>query len=92
MSKETFLYICNRLSGTLVRQDTVMRCAISVQQRVAITLWCLATPAEYRTISHLFGVAWSSVCKIVHKTCSAIVDVFLKEYISFQLVGTWIKQ
>ncbi|XP_065892383.1 uncharacterized protein [Dysidea avara] len=83
MSKETFLYICRRLSGVLIRQDTVMRRSISVQQRVAITLWCLATPAEYRTISHLFGVARSSVCEIVHETCNAIVDVLLKEYIKF---------
>jgi len=57
-----------------------MHRAISVQQRVAIRLWCIAIPAKYRTISHLFGVAWSSVCKI---TCRAIVDVFLKEYIQF---------
>jgi len=68
ISKETFLYICNRLSGALVRQDTVMHRAISVHQRVAITLWCLATPAKYRTISHLLSVARSSVCEIVHET------------------------
>ena len=60
-----------------------MRRPISVQQSVAITLWCLATPAEYRTISQLCGVARSSVCEIVHETCRAIVNVLLKEYINF---------
>ena len=83
MSKETFLYICSRLSGVLIRQDTVMHHSISVQQRVAITLWCLPPPAEYCTISHLLGVARPSVCEIVHETRSAILDVLLKEYMKF---------
>ena len=60
-----------------------MRCCISVQKHVAITLWCLATPAEYQTVGHLFGVSRSSVCEIVHETCSAIVSVLLKTYIKF---------
>lgn len=29
----------------------------SVEQRVAIAIWCLATPCEYQTVGHLFGVA-----------------------------------
>lgn len=60
-----------------------MRQSISVQQRVAITLWCLATPTEYRTIAHLFGVTRSTVCEIVHKTCLAIVESLI--------MGTYIK-
>ena len=48
-----------------------------------ITLWCLATCGEYRTIAHLLGVARSTVCVIVHDTCMAIVDVLLKRYIQF---------
>ena len=60
-----------------------MRKAISVQRRLTITPWCLATPAEYRTISHLFGVARSSVCEIVQETCLAIVDSLLNVYIRF---------
>ena len=56
---------------------------VSVEKRVAIALWFLATPAEYRTIAHLFGVARSTVCEIVHKTCQAIVTVLLRKYIKF---------
>ena len=65
------------------REDTQFRQCIGTKKRVAITLWCLATPCEYRTISHLFGVARSTVCSIVHETCNAIVSVMLKEYIKF---------
>ena len=60
-----------------------MRKAISLEKRVAICIWVLATPTEYRTIAHLFGVARSSVCQIVYETCEAIVDNLLHTYIHF---------
>ena len=63
--------------------DTRLRNALCVQHRVAITLWCLATCGEYRTIGHLFGVVRSTVCVIVHDTCGAIVNVFKSQYIQF---------
>ena len=46
----------------LSRKLTAMRNAIPVEQRVAQTLWFLATNADYRTIGHLFGVSKSTVC------------------------------
>ena len=83
MSHATFVYLCERLSPKLRRKDTAMRRPLSVEQRVGITLWCLATPTEYRTIAHLFGVARSTVCEIVHETCNAIVSSLLTTYIAF---------
>ena len=61
----------------------MLRKSLSVERRVAVTLWCLATPTEYQTIAHLFGIARSTVCKIVHETCHCIVDVLIKDYIKF---------
>ena len=43
----------------------------------------LATPCEYRTVAHLFGVACSTVCEIVQDTCRAIVRTLLETYIRF---------
>ena len=83
MTRETFNYLCDKLRPFITRQNTRFRRAISVEQRVAITLWCLATPCEYRTVSHLFGVARSTVCEIVQDTCLAIVHNLLKVYIRF---------
>ena len=57
--------------------------AISVKKRVAITLWTLASSAEYRTVSHLFGAGRSTVSEIVHETCRAIVDHLLPKYVCF---------
>lgn len=50
---------------------------------VGITLWFLATPAEYRTIGHLFGVARCTVCVIVKEVSEAIVRVLQPKHIQF---------
>ena len=81
ISQETFRYLCQQLR--LERSDTQFRDAISVENRVAITLWTLASPVEYRTVSHLFGVARSTVCEVFNETCKAIVKHLLHQYISF---------
>ena len=83
MSKATFLYICRKLSAQLTRTDTVLRKYLSVERRVVVTLWCLATPTDYRTIAYLFDIARSTVCEIVHETFHCIVDTLLSEYIRF---------
>lgn len=57
MSKNTFNFLCNELRHHITRNDTVMRKAISVEHRIAIALWYLASNADFRTISHLFGVS-----------------------------------
>ena len=61
----------------------VMRRPLSVQRRVAVCLWCLATPIEYCTIAHLFGIGQPTAWEIVHETCRAIMKVLMKEYIKF---------
>ena len=66
MGRNTFCYLCDQLRPIIAHQDTRLRKSIGVQQRVAITLWCLSTSCEYRTIAHLFGVLRSTVCVIVH--------------------------
>ena len=83
MSKELFLHLCDHLRPSLLCKDTILRKAISVEKHVAITLWCLATSSEYRTIGHLFGVARCTVCRIVHETIEAIINILLPMYIKF---------
>ena len=56
MSRATFLYLCNELRSAITKDDTMMRKAIPSERRVALTLWFLATNADYQTIGHLFGV------------------------------------
>ena len=65
------------------KSDTVMRNAIPVEQRVALTLWFLSTGADYRTIAHLFGVSKSTVCLVIKQVCTAIAQILMPKYICF---------
>jgi len=83
VSQDTFHFLCQKLEPVIRRQNTQLRNAVPVNKRLAITLWCLATCSEYRTIAHLFGVARCTVCMIVHDTCKAIISTLQKTFISF---------
>lgn len=81
MSRETFFYLCDRLRPRLTRQDTTFRLALPVEKRVAVALWRLASNVEYRTISALFGVGKSTVCRCVRDMCHAIVALLSSVYL-----------
>ena len=85
MSRNTFVYLCNELRVDIAKRDTDMRRCITVEKRVAITLWFLANNSEYCTIGHLFGISKSSVCKIRQEVCRAIVKLLLNKYIRLVL-------
>ena len=53
-----------------------------MEQRVAVTVWKLATNVEYRTLSALFGLGRSTVGKIVVETCNAIATHLLPKYVT----------
>ncbi|XP_028995729.2 uncharacterized protein LOC114848960 [Betta splendens] len=81
MSRETFFYLCDKLRPRLARQDTSFRLALPVEKRVAVALWRLASNVEYRTISSLFGVGKSTVCRCVRDMCHAIVALLSSLYL-----------
>ena len=75
------MYICNELRPRLTKENTRMRAAITVEKRVAVALWRLATNSEHRTIGHLFGISRSSVCLIVQEVCQLIMDILMPKHI-----------
>ena len=81
VNKATFSLLYRELRGRLIRRNTV-RNPLSVEQRVAISLWRLGTNVEYRTISHLFGVGISTVCVVLHDFCQSVFDVMGLRYLS----------
>ncbi|XP_065405419.1 uncharacterized protein LOC135972214 [Chrysemys picta bellii] len=82
MRKGTFLELCELLSPALKRNDTRMRAALTVQKRVAIALWKLATPDSYRSVANQFGVGKSTVGVVVMQVAKAIVDVLLSKVVT----------
>ena len=83
MSQSTFAYLCDELRSSIEKKDTEMRKAIPTDMRIAMTLWFLATGADYRTIGHLFGVSKSTVCLVSKDVSSALVKVLLPRYVCF---------
>ncbi|KAL7851055.1 hypothetical protein AOLI_G00214110 [Acnodon oligacanthus] len=81
MSRETFFLLCGKLKPRLTRQDTCLRPALPLEKRVAVALWRLASNVEYRTISTLFGVGRSTVCKCVREVCHAIAVMLRPLYL-----------
>lgn len=81
MTKETFNFICNELWARLRKKHTRFRRPISVEARVAMALWRLASGIDYRSIGQLFGVGRSTCCKITHDVCQAILDLLLPRFI-----------
>ena len=79
--RHTFKYLCEKLRPHIEKETTRLRYPISVELRVAVTLWFLATSTDYRTLSHLFGISKASVCMIVREVCRAIVENLTKQYI-----------
>ena len=55
---------CDELRPHIERQVTSFREPVSVEARVAVTVWRLATNVEYRTISELFGLGRSTVAVV----------------------------
>ena len=81
MSQSTFNIICNELRPYITRESTQLRQPISVEQRVAVTIWKLASNIEYRTLAGLFGIGRSTACEIVNETARQIVTHLLPKYV-----------
>ena len=69
-------------SWNIYAAKTVMRSAISAKRRLAITLYFLASTAEYRTIANLFGVSRPFVCLCVRDVSKVIISK-LSHVVSF---------
>ena len=79
MSRETFYYLCDKVRPVIEKQNTRMRRCVSTEHRVAITLWVLATPSQYRIVAHLFEVAQCMPdCKEhLHCSCAELTPVYI---------------
>ena len=80
MSKEAFIYLCSELTLYIKTKDTNCRKTVSIEQKVAVTLYFFSGSSDIRTISNLFGLGRSTVCEIIH-SANAIVDNLLHKYI-----------
>ena len=56
-----------------MRQNTILREAITVEKRVAVALWRLATGISYRTVGLTFGIGRCTAMNVKDEFCSALM-------------------
>ena len=83
MCENTFRMICNDLRPVLKKKHTKLRAPITVEKRVLVALWRLATNIEFRTLAHLFGIGRSTACEVTHEVVNAINAILLPKYLTF---------
>ncbi|CAM5077364.1 unnamed protein product [Eretmochelys imbricata] len=82
MRKGTFMELCDLLSPARWRKNTKMRAALTVEKRVAIALWKLATPDSYLSVGNQFGVGKSTVGAAVMQVAHAIKDLLISRVVT----------
>ncbi|XP_053894118.1 uncharacterized protein LOC128842275 [Malaclemys terrapin pileata] len=82
MRKTIFMELCAELAPDLRHKDTRMRAALSVEKRVAITVWNLVNPDRYRSVANQFGIGKSTVGAILLQVCRAINHLLLQRTVT----------
>ncbi|XP_039810983.1 protein ALP1-like [Panicum virgatum] len=83
MGRETFDMICDALGSAVAKEDTMLRAAIPVRQRVAVCIWRLATGEPLRLVSKRFGLGISTCHKLVLEVCAAIKSVLMPRFLQW---------
>lgn len=83
MSEETFIELCDIIRSELEPKPLflISRQPLSVEKQVAITLYKLASCAEYRVIGDVMGVHKSTVRKCLFRVTKAINKIMVKNLI-----------
>lgn len=80
VSQSEFEELCRRVENRVQKQNTVMRVAISVEERVALTLKYLACGDSITTLSQLFRISPPSIYSILPEVCQALYDCLKDEF------------
>uniref|UniRef100_A0A803KN02 Ubiquitin-like protease family profile domain-containing protein n=1 Tax=Chenopodium quinoa TaxID=63459 RepID=A0A803KN02_CHEQI len=83
MGKAIFELICDELKVAVAKENTMLRAAIPVDQRVAVCIYRLATGEPLRLVSKRFGLGISTCHKIVLDVCAAIRSVLMPKYLQW---------
>ncbi|KAM4029985.1 uncharacterized protein ACNLHF_022083 [Anomaloglossus baeobatrachus] len=82
MSEATFQFLVQSITPYIKREDTVMRKAIPVEERLGGTLRFLATGRSLTDLQYSSSISRSLLSSLIPETCQAIIDC-LCDYMQF---------
>lgn len=77
IGKKTFKWLCEKLRPALKPDPFCIREPLTVEIKVAISLYKLASCSEYRVVGNQFGVHKTSVYRNLKQFCKAVIDILL---------------
>ena len=89
--RQTFQSLCILVQVNTEKQRTRMRAPVSVEKRLAVSLWRLATGDSYRSSGLQFGRGKSSAKNVCSEFETALVRL-KNDFIKFPLTRTIIEE
>lgn len=84
MSRSSLLSLSELLRPSIEGQTTVMQTPVSVEKKVALTLYYLADEDRLHETANAFGLSRSAVSIIIRKVCRAITVHLGPKYMTLQ--------
>jgi len=85
MSPSKSEFLINLIGEKISKKNTAFRKAISVQERLALTLRFLASTDTYVSLQYLFKISKQPISCIVPEVCEALVEK-LKDYVQVRQI------
>ncbi|KAL4098160.1 hypothetical protein QTP88_022810 [Uroleucon formosanum] len=83
MDSKDFQFLLELIGPKIRKQDTVMRAAISAEERLISTLRFLATERSYEDLKFSTCISATSLSFIIPETCKAIFEALQMDYLKF---------
>jgi len=80
MESEDFEFLLGEIGPKIMKHDTQLRKAVSIEKRLAVTLSFLATGDSFTSLQYTFLISKQLISCIIPEVCRALVEV-LNEFI-----------
>lgn len=86
MSCTEFEHLLNLIGPKIAKKNTTFRNAISIKERLGLTLRFLATGDSYHSLMYLFKISKQVISRTIPEVCEALTDA-LKSYVKVSILG-----
>ncbi|XP_074039921.1 uncharacterized protein [Leptinotarsa decemlineata] len=81
MDSDTYTSLMGLVCNKITKQDTIMRKAISAEERLVATLRYLAAGSSYEDLKFRTGISPQALSEIIPETCKAIYHALKNDYL-----------